>query len=485
MSINNHCEFLRLHVENKAESEFIEYKHDNNDPDMIGQTVSALANSAFIAGKSRAFFIFGVDDQTRQLVGTSVKIKSMRKGNQDFQQWLEQMMKPRLPIEFHEFDCEGKHFGIIEIHTNLTQPVAFSGTKYIRINSAVKKLNEFPEHERKIWQAASHTAFETGTAKSHASLETVEALLDLETYFSLSQTPAPASKSELIRHLIAHDIISDNLEGKFDISNLGAILLAKDLSNFKDLASNKIRMVTHRGRGKTHVIADRELSSGYVVEFQEALALTKAFAPSQEIYEHGVRRVQTIPETAIREVLANALIHQDFSVNGIAPMIEIFEDRIEISNPGKPLIEPRRMINERRSRNVKLAGMMRALRLCEERGGGLDKTFHEIETVRLPAPELYASDTAMRVIMQGPKSFAEMNKKERIWSAFVHCTLLHISNQAMSNTTLRERFNLPKDEYQAISIVIRDAIHAGYIAPADTGQGKKNARYIPFFAVSS
>jgi predicted HTH transcriptional regulator len=205
--------------------------------------------------------------------------------------------------------------------------------------------------------------------------------------------------------------------------------------------------------------------------------------PAEEKYIRGVRRTISIyPEIAIREIVANALIHQDFTISGASPFIEIYSDRIEVTNPGNSLINVDRILDERRSRNEKLASTMRELGLCEERGGGLDKTLIEVELRGLPAPEFNSSKDSMRVVLFGPRTFAQMSKRERERSCFYHCVLRWIINDYMSNSSLRERFSLPPEEYQAVSAVISDAVRAGRIAPADPNQGKRNARYVPYWA---
>lgn len=109
--------------------------------------------------------------------------------------------------------------------------------------------------------------------------------------------------------------------------------------------------------------------------------------PREERYIDGVRRmVPHFPETAVREVIANALIHQDLMATGVGPVVEIYDHRIEVTNPGNSLISTDRILDERRSRNEKLAATMRSFGLCEERDGGLDKTLIEIEAQHLPLP---------------------------------------------------------------------------------------------------
>lgn len=85
------------------------------------------------------------------------------------------------------------------------------------------------------------------------------------------------------------------------------------------------------------------------------------------------------PRQALRELIANALIHQDFFVTGTSVTIEMYGDRIEISNPGIPSIQIERFIDEYRSRNEQLADIMRRFKICEEKGSGIDKVIHSVE----------------------------------------------------------------------------------------------------------
>src|SRR5260370_35045182 len=98
------------------------------------------------------------------------------------------------------------------------------------------------------------------------------------------------------------------------------------------------------------------------------------------------------PEKAIRELVANALIHQAFAVTGAGPMVEIFADRLEITNPGEPLVDTLRFIDTPpRSRNEVLAALMRRMKICEEGGTGIDKVIEAVEMYQLPAPDFQAT----------------------------------------------------------------------------------------------
>ena len=117
------------------------------------------------------------------------------------------------------------------------------------------------------------------------------------------------------------------------------------------------------------------------------------------------------PILAVRELAANALIHQDFAITGTGPMIEIFDDRMEITNPGKPLVSTDRFLDTApRSRNEALASFMRRAGICEERGSGIDKVVFETELHQLPAPFFEMAENATRAVLFAHKELREMRQ---------------------------------------------------------------------------
>ena len=184
----------------------------------------------------------------------------------------------------------------------------------------------------------------------------------------------------------------------------------------------------------------------------------------------------------LRETIANALVHQDLTISGTGPMIEVFSNRVEISNPGKSLIDRDRIINDKRSRNVKLAQAMRNFHLCEERGHGLDKAFQAAEDTGLPAPDVVTFETSTHFMLLAHTAFNEMTKAEKLRSLYYHCALRYATRDFMTNASLRERFGLPATKMQIVTDLITTAKKGGKIVPADPEQGKKGARYVPYWA---
>lgn len=483
MAIKNPSHLLFRLLAERTESAWLEFKHNNGDPEMIGRCVSACANGAILAGKERAFIVFGIEDGSRRKVGTSIRLKQMTRGSENFENWLVRMLEPALLLELLDIEDDGLQFAIIVIEPSYDRPVRFSGQEYIRLGENVKPLKNLPEQERALWLATSRHKFEGAIALSHQSAEQVRELLNTDAFYSLAKKTRPDSQEELMRQFITLGCIRDNLEGGYDITNLGALLFARDLKRFPSVAAKSVRVIKYAGKDKTKSERETEGIKGYAVGFAGLLTFIRTQIPIEENYVEGVRQLRpTFPMTAIREVIANALIHQDFTISGAGPVVELYQDRIEVINPGNSLIEVDRIIDERRSRNEKLASAMRELGLCEERGGGIDKAILEIEAGDLPAPKFIASKNSMRVVLFGPKPFSTLSKADKVWACFCHCVIRWLRHDYMNNTSLRERFRLKPSDYQAASTVITDAKKAGRIVPADPSQGNKYARYVPYWA---
>ena len=134
-------------------------------------------------------------------------------------------------------------------------------------------------------------------------------------------------------------------------------------------------MIFYKGKNRLQTIKEQVNRKGYAVGFEGLIDFINERLPSNEILGKALREeIKMYPEIAIRELVANALIHQDFEVSGTSPMVEVFEDRIEISNSGTPLINTLRFIDHMpKSRNEMLATFMKGIGICEERGSGIDK----------------------------------------------------------------------------------------------------------------
>src|SRR5690606_32612788 len=158
-------ELINELVKQPHESEWVEFKHNFHSEDEIGKRISALANGACINNQDFGYLVFGVEDGTHAVLGTSFKPKRHKKGNEELEHWLAQRLDPRIDFIIHEFNYdENRKLAVFVIPAAQNRPVDFSHNAYIRVGSITRKLAEFPAKEAKIWQKKSKP-FEDEIAK--------------------------------------------------------------------------------------------------------------------------------------------------------------------------------------------------------------------------------------------------------------------------------------------------------------------------------
>ena len=459
------------------ENEWVEFKENNSKPEELGEYISALSNSACLHQQDYGYLVFGISN-AKKIVGTNFKPKKEKKGSELIESWLNHLLNPRINFEIYEFDYQNRKIVLFQIESAKKQPTKFSGSAYIRIGSYTKKLSDFPEKERKIWKMTSGFAFEKEIALSNVDEQKVLKLLDYPSYFQLTESPLPSNTDGIINKFIEEKMIIKKSANRYDITNLGAILFANNLNDFENLSRKAIRVIFYKGRDKTNTIRELISTRGYANGFQQLVQFIKQQLPENEEIKKALRKnVKMYPDEVVRELVPNALVHQDFDITGTSPSVEIFVDRIEISNGGAPLIDVLRFIDHKPvSRNEKLASFMRRLHICEERGSGIDKVIHAVEYYQLPAPNFLANEDSVNVIVYSYKKLKQMNKEDKIRACYQHCVIKYITNDLMTNESLRKRLNISKKSYPVASKIISNTIKSKLI------KSQKGPKYIPYWA---
>lgn len=466
------------------ETEWAEFKHNNAEPDEIGEYLSALANAAALTGKVSAWLVWGVSNDTHEVIGTTFNPTAAKVGNEELESWLLRLLSPKINFRFYRFQAEGKPVVLLEISAAFRHPVQFKGTEFIRVGSYKKKLKDFPEKERELWRVFDRTPFEKEIAAENIAAEEVLRLLDYPAYFDLLSLPLPEGRDGILSALAADDMIAPGKGGKWNITNLGAVLFAKRLADFRTLARKAVRVVLYKGENRVKTVREQEGSKGYAAGFKGLIGFVTNLLPSNEVIGQALRKqVPMFPELAIRELVANAIIHQDFHLTGTGPMVEIFAGRMEITNPGLPLVQTDRFLDSPpRSRNEALASFMRRIGVCEERGSGVDKVVIQTEVFQLPAPLFEATDEHTRVVLFAHREFKAMDKADRIRAAYLHACLRYVQRDYMTNTSLRERFGIDEKNSSMVSRIIKDAVEAGLIRCHDETVGSRARKYLPRWA---
>ena len=451
---------------------------------MIGKLISALSNAARMADQHFAYVVWGVRDGDHAATGTTFEPSTCKESGQPLELWLAQRLQPAVAFQFEAVDYHGTRLVLLTIPAASTAPVEFDRTAFIRIGSATPRLSDHPERQRALWAKLQPYAWESGIADQFLTGDEVLARLDYASYFDLTAQPLPDNRTGIFDKLVADRLVQTDAGNHWSITNLGVVLFAKRLSDFSPAIARKaVRFVAYDGMSRADTVTHRQDGQrGYAAGFKGLVEYIDGLLPRNEHIGQAFREERPLyPSIAIRELVANALIHQDMTIGGAGPLIEMFADRMEITNPGTPLVDPERFLDlPPRSRNEALASLMRRMRLCEEQGTGIDKVITAVELHQLPPPDFRTEGDSVRAVLFAPRQFAEMTPEERIRACYQHAALRFVSGQRMKNSTLCERFGIdPKNASQA-SVVIGQCQKAELIRPADPEHPR--AGYVPFWA---
>lgn len=468
-----------------TEIEWVEFKCNNQNPQLIGEYISALSNSAALCEKPFGYVVWGIDDKTHTILSTNFDWQNAKKGNEQLEVWLMKMCTPRINFRFYDVHTENGLVVVLEIPAATNQPTMFSGERYIRIASNKKNLKEFPNKERELWKNLDKIPFELKTAAENLTENEVIALLDSSRYYDKMGIPFPSNRLDIISDFLNEKFIKAGSPNAWNITNMGAILIGRDLKKFDALARKTVRVIWYRNNNRMETIREQEFNSGYVFCNEEIINYIMTIIPQKEIIENGIRKsIYNFPEIAIRELLANMLIHQDFEQHGTNPMVEIFSDRIEFSNPGAPLVNIDRIVDTVPvSRNENIAGFMHRCGICEERGSGYDKIILATGQNCMLAPRIENQDNQFtKVVLFAKLPFDVIPKEEKIRTCYMHSCLSYVNYNVITNASIRKLFALEENEKVKASRIIKDTLEMRLIKPVDENTSPRNMKYIPIWA---
>lgn len=443
--------------------------------DRLAQHISAFANN-----KGGGVFVFGVHDDGTCFNLTQEEIK---RTVQTLGNIAKNNLAYSIPIEHSVMNFKNCALLFVYVPEQNDKPVYLRGkdifASYIRSAGQTVKMSR-NQVKAMIANSEGYT-FEKQTAISEVSKEDVLQLLNYEELYSLLDKDLPSSTDTIIRKLSEYNFC--NKEGdKWNITNLGAILLARNFNSFPTLKGREVIVRKYIGKNNRLQEFEQHGVYGYAVGFGGLIDFIMKNTSTENI-DTKRTAVPIYPKVAIRELVANALVHQDFGITGMPVTIEIFENRLAITNAGAPLNDINRLIDlPPQSRNEELAQTMFLLGICERRGSGIDRAVAAVEEMALPAPKFTKSDQHTRVFLYPQKSLNDMTKSEKIAACYQHACLLYEDGEAINNQSIRGRFELNKNESSVASRIIADTVEAGFIKPTDSeSKAKKFMTYIPYY----
>lgn len=444
----------------------------------LAQHVCAFANlpggGIFVFGVNNDGTLFSVD---QHFVESTVQtLGNIAKNN----------LSVSIQIEHSVLEYNGHHLLFVHIPEQHDKPICLRGNdlynSYMRSAGQTVKMSK--KQVQMLISQSRGISFEEMEALKDLPKEEVLSKLDYAKLFELLDKDIPQNKSSVLSKMIEYGLIRQQENGNYSILNLGAILFAQNITTFPELKGRNVIVRQYKESNNRNLIHEQNGVYGYATGFEGLLNYIMNKLPKIEVIEGIRKEIPIYPKVAIREFVANALIHQDFAIDGMPITIEIFNNRLTITNPGAPLQDVNRLMDlPPRSRNEKLAQTMLLLGICERRGSGIDRAIEAIEAQKLPPVKFEKSESHTRVILFPPKDLKYMTKVEKVRACYQHACLLHEDRKELNNQSLRERLGIDKNNSSVASRIIADTFAEKLIKYANPEiTSKKYATYVPYYA---
>lgn len=441
----------------------------------IAQHISAFANM-----KGGGILVYGVNND-----GTcfSITKDEIDKIVQTLGNIAHNNLVYSIPIEHSILDYEGYSLLFVYIPEQSDKPVHLRGkdiyTSYCRSAGQTVKMSR--NQVKALIATSQGITFEEQVAKGELTKEEVLDLLDYKALYRILDKNLPKSEDSIIDRLTDYKLCKQTGD-YWTISNLGAVLFSKNLQNFPNLVGHEVIVRKYVGANNRQLEFEQHVTYGYAVGFEWLVDFIMRNTSTEHI-DVKRKEIPTYPRVAIREFVANALVHQDFGITGMPVTIEIFSNRLSVTNAGAPLNDINRLIDlPPQSRNEQLAQMMFTLGVCERRGSGIDRAIAAVEEMFLPPVKFTKGEQHTRVFLYPQKSLKDMTKQEKISACYQHACLVYENGDRINNKSVRERFELSKNDSSVASRIISDTLESGLIKPADIETAsKKYMTYIPYY----
>lgn len=335
----------------------------------LAEEVCAFANAA------GGVVIIGVDDKGNK-VGTTID-NSARSRIQN----ILSAIQPKLDVSIHEFEIDQKTFLCFECPPGKQKPYTVSGSIIVRNGPNSEKITSV-ERMRDFFQQSDRIFFDEAICKEFSYPDDFDSKA-FQSFLQKGGITASLSTAQLLLNL---RLTAEN--GK--LTNGAALFFSKDVQRFFDHAI--VRCVLFKGTDKRFILDSKEMKGNLVDQFDQTM--TYLFSKLNVAYKiennpDGRRReTLEIPETVFRESIVNALAHRDYYEKGAVTMVEIYDDRVTITNPGGLVssIAKSEFGSRSLSRNPLVFGIMQRMQLVERVGSGINRIKDAMKEKGLPEP---------------------------------------------------------------------------------------------------
>ncbi len=375
-----------------TETEWVEFKHNNANPQEIGEYLSALSNAAALHRQPHGYLVWGIEDGTLNVKGTTFKpYQTKGAGNEDLEPWLARLLSPRIDFRFFEFTHSSHPVVLCRIQAANSTPVAFSGREWIRVGSHKKPLKDYPEKERELWKLLSTPAQDwSAQICSDATINDLDpAAIAFARQEYRKKHPSLAAEVDAWSDQTFLNKVKVCISGR--ITRTAIILLGRSESDhFLGGSHPQLSWIL---KDKDGLERDyKHYGPPFLLAVDAVLGnirnLTCRVLPWGTLFP--VELLQYDP-WVLREALHNAIAHQDYAISGRINVVE-FEDRLVVANLGSFLPGNVESVIRRDApfsvyRNAFLAQAMVGLGMIDTIGSGIKRIYQAQKKRSFPMPD--------------------------------------------------------------------------------------------------
>ena len=384
--------FLSL-IENN-ENEYVEYKEAKNNFDFneLGKYFSALSNGANLVNKQYAWLVFGVEDKTHKLVDTNYR----RNGNLNgLKKDITQSTNDNMTfLDIYDFEINGKRVVMFKIPAAIGIPTTWKGIAYDRNDESLVPLNET---KRNIILSTVNIDWTRQIVEglTVSDLDKDAILKAREQFKKKNENKSIADEIDKMDDISFLNKAKVLLNGK--VTRAAWLLLGKEDTN--TYVENYIPTITWKLQEGTNIIDYEHFTIPFIITMEKASEkirnLRYRYMPSQTtLFPNEVDKYDI---NILRELLNNAIAHQDYRKGGRVNILE-FKDKVMIINEGSfiPKNVDTLIINEGYVppyyRNPFLAQAMVNLNMIDTAGMGIRRSFEKLRERFFPMPDYDLSE---------------------------------------------------------------------------------------------
>ncbi|MEW6666664.1 MAG: RNA-binding domain-containing protein [Thermodesulfobacteriota bacterium] len=377
------------------ETEWLEFKSRRCEPQVLGEYLSAISNSACLQGKTHGYLVFGIEDRTHTVVGTNFDPEAEKgAGNQPLLLWLSSGLHPNVGFEVHPFTYQGQRIVLFDVRAAFDRPVKFYGAAYVRIGSSKTELAKYPEKERMIWQRRVDWSAQVCERASFKDLNS-DAVKKARQEFSAK---FPSRREDVSGWDDTTFLNKARVIVQGAITNAALLLLGEpEAATLLSPAVARISWILRDDHGMEE---DYEhFGPPFLLSVDHVLAkirnLTFRAMPSGTLFPIEIKQYDS---WVLREALHNCIAHQDYALSGRINVVET-PDALLLTNVGTFLPGDVEKVIHRDApleiyRNPFLCEAMVNLNMIDTQGGGIKRMYLTQARRFFPLPhyDLSASD---------------------------------------------------------------------------------------------